>query len=90
MDLRPPATGGARSGGSSCRVSSPDIGGVQQSGDAVALLGGQRRERVDDGPDMLGEHRGGALQGRGVGDAPRQPLCSPAARLPPGGWQRFG
>ncbi len=60
----------------------PVTGGAQQSADAVPLLGGQRGERVDDGPDVLGEHRGGALQGRGVGDARRRPLCSPD-RLPP-------
>jgi hypothetical protein len=62
---RIPATGPMQ-GASSCRGRLPVTGGVQQGGDAVSLFGGQRRERVDDGPDVLGEHRGGALLGRGV------------------------
>ncbi|MGB8201092.1 MAG: hypothetical protein WCF33_15590 [Pseudonocardiaceae bacterium] len=41
---------------------------MQQGDDAVSLFGGQRWKRVDDDPDVLGEH-GGVLQGRGVGDA---------------------
>lgn len=58
-------------------VASPVTGGAEQSGNAVSLLGGQRREQVDDGADVLGEQCGGALRCRGVGDARRQPLCSP-------------
>ena len=58
----------------------PGYRGMEQSGDAVLLLGGQRRERVDDGPDVLGEHRGW-LRGRRVCDARRRPWCSPD-RLP--------
>src|SRR6476661_3581081 len=45
--------------------SSPLTTGVQQSADAVPLLRGERGERVDDGPNVLGERRG-ALLGREV------------------------
>ncbi|MBV9010913.1 MAG: hypothetical protein JO272_02475 [Pseudonocardiales bacterium] len=57
---------------------------MQQSGDAVSLLGGQRRERVDDGPDVLSEDRG-ALRDRGIADARRRRLCGPGG-LRPGVW----